>query len=161
MNLLGLVDNDIFIDNLKQVIAERDGNPDYLEELGLLENIPVQKMGTPIDTLSSYLAKKLAIGPAERDLIILRHEIGICWNDGRREMKGINFVVYGDTAVKEGHSAMALTVGFPAAIAAKMVLDGEIQHRGVVLPFTQDIYRPMLSRLRQEGFVATETSKFF
>lgn len=54
---------------------------------------------------------------------------------------------------------MAVTVGFPVAIAAKMILDGEIQRRGVVMPFTQDIYRPMLQRLRAEGLTATETSK--
>lgn len=54
---------------------------------------------------------------------------------------------------------MALTVGFPAAIAAKMIVDGEIQERGVVLPFSQDIYRPMLARLRAEGLEATETIK--
>lgn len=54
---------------------------------------------------------------------------------------------------------MALTVGFPAAIAAKMIVDGEIQERGVVLPFTPDIYRPMLTRLRAEGLEATEIIK--
>lgn len=92
----------------------------------------------------------------ERDIIILRHEIGIRWADGRREERGINFVVYGQPASTQGHSAMALTVGFPAAIAAKMIVDGEIQERGVVLPFTPDIYRPMLTRLRAEGLEATE-----
>lgn len=59
---MGLVDTDIFIDNLKQIIIDRDGNPDYLEELGLLENTPVKKLDTPIDTLCSYLLKQLAIG---------------------------------------------------------------------------------------------------
>lgn len=93
----------------------------------------------------------------ERDLVILRHEVGIRWQDGRREERGINFVVYGQP---QGHSAMAMTVGKPAAIAAKMILDGEIQERGVVLPFTPDIYRPMLQRLRAEGLTATETSKW-
>lgn len=52
---------------------------------------------------------------------------------------------------------MALTVGFPAAIAAKMIVDGEIQERGSVLPLAPDIYRPMLARLRAEGLEATET----
>lgn len=62
------------------------------------------------------------IEPHERDLVILRHEIGILWPDGRRELRGINLVEYG---TPEGHSAMSRTVGFPAAIAAKMVMDGE------------------------------------
>lgn len=36
---------------------------------------------------------------------------------------------------------------------------GEIQERGVCLPFTPDIYRPMLQRLRAEGLTATETTR--
>jgi len=59
--------------------------------------------------------------------VILRHEVGIVWPDGRREIRGINVVSYGDAG---GYSAMSKTVGYPAAIAAKMVLDGKskIQH---------------------------------
>lgn len=37
---------------------------------------------------------------------------------------------------------------------------GEIQQRGNVLPFTPDIYRPLLSRLRAEGLESFETSKW-
>ena len=51
-------------------------------------------------------------------------------------------------------------MGYPCAIATKMVLDGEIQKPGMVLPFTQDIYKPMLARLRKEGISATEKSTF-
>lgn len=91
--------------------------------------------------------------------MILRHEIVARWSDNTREEKGINFVAYGQPASEGGHSAMAVTVGFPAAIAAKMVLDGEIQQRGVILPFAPDVYLPMLSRLRAEGLHSTETSR--
>lgn len=160
INLLGLVDSSIFYENLKTKLSERVGNPDGIESLGLLEEQPIVKLGTPIDTLSYFLSKKLAFTENERDLVVLRHDIGIRWNDGRREERGINFVYYGQPAVTGGHSAMAVTVGFPAAIAAKMILDGEIQQRGAVLPFTSDIFRPMLQRLRAEGLEATETSKF-
>lgn len=161
VSLLGLTDTSIFYENLKQKLVDRIGSSAGIEQLGLLEDIPVKKMGTPLDTLSHYLSSKLAFTETERDLVILRHEVGIRWNDGRREERGINFVVYGQPSHKGGHSAMALTVGFPAAIAAKMILDGEIQHRGVVLPFTPDIYRALLTRLEAEGLVATETTKFF
>lgn len=63
----------------------------------------------------------LLSGKDERDLVILRHSLGIIWPDSRREDRGINLVVYGEHG---GHSAMAKTVGFPAAIATKMILDG-------------------------------------
>jgi len=161
INLLGMSDTDIFYENLKQRLADQIGvSPDGLENLGLLEDTPIIKLGTPLDTLSHYLSKRLAFNSDERDLVILRHEIIVRWNDGRREEKGINFVVYGQPADAGGHSAMAVTVGFPAAIATKMLLDGEIQQPGLVLPFTPDIYLPMLSRLESEGLKATETSKW-
>ncbi|EDW03707.1 alpha-aminoadipic semialdehyde synthase, mitochondrial [Drosophila grimshawi] len=156
-NLLGMSDSSIFYENLKQKLVERLGDVDCIESLGLLDETPVVKLNTPLDTLSHYLSKRLAFEREERDLVVLRHEVGIRWPDGRREERGINFVVYGQP---QGHSAMAMTVGKPAAIAAKMILDGEIQERGVLLPFTPDIYRPMLQRLRAEGLTATETSRW-
>jgi alpha-aminoadipic semialdehyde synthase len=126
INMLGLVDSEIFYENLKQKLADRVGDPDCLEKLGILEEVPVVKLETPLDTLSYYLSKRLAYEGNERDLVILRHELVIRWNDGRREERGINFVVYGNTEESGGHSAMAITVGFPTAIAAKMILDGKI-----------------------------------
>ncbi|XP_033150839.1 alpha-aminoadipic semialdehyde synthase, mitochondrial [Drosophila busckii] len=156
-HLLGMSDASIFYENLKQKLVERIGDVEGIESLGLLDETPVVKLNTPLDTLSHYLSKRLAFEREERDLVVLRHEVGIRWPDGRREERGINFVVYGQP---QGHSAMAMTVGKPAAIAAKMILDGEIQERGVLLPFTPDIYRPMLQRLRSEGLTATETSRW-
>ncbi|CAG9819108.1 unnamed protein product [Phaedon cochleariae] len=120
---LGLEDSNIFYDNLKNKIIERTGSDvsvDILEELGLLDEKTVVKCGTPMDTLIHYLSTKLALGKNERDIIILRHDIGIQWPDNKKEARGINFVVYGDI---NGHSAMAKTVGYPAAIATKMILD--------------------------------------
>lgn len=160
-NLLALEDASLLTENLKQHITERTGSEfavEVLEELGLLEDKKIHKCGSPLDTLTDYLSKKLALGDNERDLVILRHDVGVVWPDNRKEIKGINLVVYGDL---HGHSAMAKTVGFPAAIATKMILDGEIQEKGVLLPFASEIYRPILSRLRHEGLDSTETSKFF
>jgi alpha-aminoadipic semialdehyde synthase len=54
-----LTDEDIFYENLKMKLNDRVGNGDYIEKLGLLEKTPVVKQGTPIDTLSYYLSKRL------------------------------------------------------------------------------------------------------
>jgi alpha-aminoadipic semialdehyde synthase len=59
INLLGLIDEDMFYENLKMKLADRVGNPEYLEQLGLLEDDQVVKQGTPLDTLIYYLSKKL------------------------------------------------------------------------------------------------------
>lgn len=54
-------------------------------------------------------------------MIVMRNEIGIRHPSGHLEDKYINLVVYGDD---KGYSAMAKTVGYPTAIAAKMILEG-------------------------------------
>ncbi|XP_055298286.1 alpha-aminoadipic semialdehyde synthase, mitochondrial isoform X4 [Sitodiplosis mosellana] len=160
VNMLGLTDSTIFYENLKQRLAERiPQHGEFIERLGLLDETPVVKLNTPIDTLSDYLSKRLAFDDNERDLVILRHEFIVRWPDNTREEKGIDFVVYGTPAAQGGDSAMALTVGYPAAIATKMILDGEIQERGVVLPFAPDVFMPMLSRLRAEGFSSSHSSR--
>ncbi|CAG7785880.1 unnamed protein product, partial [Allacma fusca] len=153
---------DIFYDNLKNLLLkEFEGDVQKLEtveSMGLLDDVLVHKLDTPLDTVSNFLSKKLAFEKNERDLIVLRHEVQVLWPDGKREFRGINLVAYGEP---NGYSAMAKCVGYPAAIAAKMVLDGEIQQTGTVYPFAPEIYRPMLSRLRSEGIEAVEKSKFF
>jgi alpha-aminoadipic semialdehyde synthase len=59
INLLGLIDEDIFYENLKMKLSDRVGNPEYMEKLGLLEQAMIVKQGTPLDTLIYYLSKRL------------------------------------------------------------------------------------------------------
>ncbi|KAL7643679.1 UNVERIFIED_CONTAM: hypothetical protein RMT77_005662 [Armadillidium vulgare] len=155
-SLLNQMDATLFYDNLKALVAERVGSEERMEGieiLGLMKDDPVAKMGTPLDTLSYYLSKKLKFEKGEKDLIVMRHSIRVLWPDGSRELRGISLVCYGDP---EGYTAMAKTVSYPAAIAAKMILDGEIQTKGMVLPFAREIYKPILTRLAQEGIKAME-----
>merc|ERR1712241_1030174 len=158
--LLGLPSDTIFYDNLLEMISERIGCPSRTEalvQLGLLSEEKVERLGTPLDTVSNHLASILSYDSEERDMILMRHEVIIKWPDNRKENRGINLVCYGDP---KGYSAMAKTVGFPCAIATRMVLDKEIQKPGMVLPFSADIYRPIIDRLKQEGIEAKEKSRF-
>jgi alpha-aminoadipic semialdehyde synthase len=59
--------------------------------------------------------------PGERDVLIMRHDIGVEWPNRKEETFHVDFVIYGNP---NGYSAMAATVGYPTAIAAKMVLEG-------------------------------------
>lgn len=123
-NLLGLSSDNIFCENLKRKLTERvnsEARAQAIEDLGLLEEDLVVKLNSPLDTLTHYLSRRLRYGPNERDLVVLRHDIGILWPGHKREERGVNLVIYGDS---KGHSAMARTVGFPTAIAVKMILDG-------------------------------------
>lgn len=65
-HLIGQVDSNIFYDNLKNLVQrELDGDTQMvssIEKLGLLDDIPVVKHGSPLDTISHYLNKRLGFG---------------------------------------------------------------------------------------------------
>jgi saccharopine dehydrogenase-like NADP-dependent oxidoreductase len=65
-------------------------------------------------------------------------------------------IAYGDP---KSYSAMAKTVGIPAAIAVQLILNGVIKEKGVIAPMSKDIYEPMLSILEAEGILFKETSR--
>ena len=65
----------------------------------------------------------LVLESHERDVLIMRHDVGIEYADQTSEQHNIDFVVYGDPG---GYSAMAKTVGYPTAIAARMILEGNL-----------------------------------
>jgi len=54
---------------------------------------------------------------------------------------------------------MAKTVGLPLAIAAKLLLQGKIKSRGVLIPVTKEIYEPILAELGEQGIRLTEVEK--
>ncbi|CAF1277287.1 unnamed protein product, partial [Didymodactylos carnosus] len=161
------------VDNLKNLISNKLNNEEQLhtiEDLGLLSDDIIDKRENPLDTLSNYLSKRLAYGPNERDIVIMYHEVGIKWpqtmkSKSSEEIRTIEMVIYGDntksstTKIEQPHSAMAKTVGLPAAIATKMLLEKEIHQTGVVVPIKREIYKPILERLKKEGIRWTEKSK--
>uniref|UniRef100_A0A2S2QCA7 Alpha-aminoadipic semialdehyde synthase n=2 Tax=Sipha flava TaxID=143950 RepID=A0A2S2QCA7_9HEMI len=155
--LLEINDIDLFYENILSKVADKVGKQflDKIVDLGLLTDEPVLKLGSPLDTFSQFIASKLSLSKSERDLVVLYHDIGVLWPGNRYEKKLVTLVSYGEVG---GYTAMAKTVGIPTAIAANMVLQGEIQAKGLVLPFTPDIYRPMLTRLRIEGISAQTTN---
>ena len=46
---------------------------------------------------------------------------------------------------------MAKTVGLPLGIAAKLVLNGTIQTKGLRIPTIKEIYLPVLNELQKHG----------
>ena len=49
------------------------------------------------------------------------------------------------------HTAMATTVGLPVAMVTKMILNGQIARRGVLMPKYAEIYNPILEELKRFG----------
>ena len=53
---------------------------------------------------------------------------------------------------------MSRLVSFPAAIAARMILDGTIRVTGAVIPTAREIYVPVLDELAERGVQFHERS---
>ncbi|XP_074840212.1 alpha-aminoadipic semialdehyde synthase, mitochondrial isoform X2 [Carettochelys insculpta] len=149
--LLGLspsANSDVLKEAIYTKLEKDNSQLETVEWLGLLGDESVPKADCIVGGLAKHMELKLTFGAGERDMIVLRNEIGIRHPSGHLEDKFINLVVYGDD---KGFSAMAKTVGYPTAIAARMVLDGEIDAKGMVVPLTKNIYAPILERIRAEG----------
>jgi len=54
---------------------------------------------------------------------------------------------------------MARTVGLPAAVGARLILEGEINLTGVHIPVLPEIYEPALRELEQLGITCVEKSE--
>lgn len=67
---------------------------------------------------------------------------------GEKILLTSSMVVLGDDPV---NTAMAKTVGLPLAIAAKMMLTGQIALKGVHIPTVSEIYDPVLCELEKFG----------
>jgi hypothetical protein len=61
-----------------------------------------------------------------------------------------------DYGIPNGDTSMSRTVGLPAAMGARMILQGEIDLAGVQVPVVPEIYRPVLAELETVGIRFTE-----
>ncbi|XP_016117597.1 alpha-aminoadipic semialdehyde synthase, mitochondrial-like [Sinocyclocheilus grahami] len=142
------VSSSVFEDAIYERIGRDDFRMQSLRWLGLLSEEPVPHAETILAAVAKHLEAKLSFAKGERDMVIMRNDVGIRHPTGELETKHISLVVYGDP---NGYSAMAKTVGYPAAIAVRMVLNGELTTKGLVVPMTKNIYSPVLKRLQEEG----------
>jgi len=124
-----------------------------LEWLGLLSDdpLPLQK-GALIDILTARMLEKMRYAPGERDMLILRHEFIAEYPD--RTEKIVSTMI--DFGIPYGDTSMSRTVGLPAAIGARLILEGAINLTGVQTPVVPEIYEPVLKELEQLGITFTE-----
>jgi saccharopine dehydrogenase (NADP+, L-glutamate forming)/spermidine synthase len=117
-----------------------------LEWLGLFseEPLPLEK-GSALDIIGARMTAKLAYAEGERDMIILQHEFIASYPKAGKERIISTLIDFG---IPHGDSSMARTVGLPAAIGTKMILEGKITERGVHIPVLPDIYVPILEELK-------------
>jgi len=127
-----------------------------MEWLGLLSDDPLpQGAKSPLDVLATRMLDKMHYAPFERDMLVMQHEFISCYSD--RTQKTTSTLI--DYGIPYGDSSMSRLVGLPAAIAAKLILLGEIDLVGVQVPVVPQIYDPVLAELAQMGVEFTEKTE--
>lgn len=85
---------------------------------------------TPAQVLQKLLEEKWKLDDSDKDMCVMMHLMEYHLNDQNYTVQS-SMVVIGEDGL---HTAMAKTVGLPATIAVKMILDGSINKTGVVIP---------------------------
>jgi saccharopine dehydrogenase-like NADP-dependent oxidoreductase len=122
---------------------------DKLDWLGIFSDRKISvKDGTPAQILQELLEEKWKLGPHDKDMIVMQHIF-----ESRNLQGGTRKIISSLVVIGEDqtYTAMAKTVGLPAAITSKLILQGKISARGVVIPTTREIYGPVLHELESFG----------
>ncbi len=138
----------------KEIPAAND--PDTLNKLKWLgifeeETIPLTE-ASPAQILQHILEKKWYLEPNDKDMIVMQHKF-IYEMYGKKEQITSSMVIKGKD---QQHTAMAITVGTPLAIAAKLMLTGIVTDKGVVVPTKPHLYLPILKELEGYGITFVE-----
>lgn len=127
------------------------------EWLGLFSDEPVVcNPPTVLDALTALMEKKMAYAEGERDMIVLQHEFVAEYPGGKKEAITSLLLDYG---IPHGDTSMARTVSLPAAIAVKLMNQGEIKLTGVQIPVMPEIYEPVLAELEKLDIKFEDTIK--
>lgn len=144
-------------DDVESAVAQYlglDGLADIIHRLnwlGLFEDrsIAISK-GTCLDVLLGQMLARMSYEPHERDMILLHVDALAEFPGGRRERRLATMRVEG---IPNGESAMSRAVALPAAITARLVLEGEIQASGARMPPNlPELHKPVLEELATFGY---------
>jgi saccharopine dehydrogenase-like NADP-dependent oxidoreductase len=149
-NYLGMGNDE----HLEEKLAEKLGIRPHarimrqLRYLGWFDPTPINKGNlTPVQLLQSMIEEKLALKQADKDLVVMMHDIVFERKHIKTRLKSF-LVLEGEDAI---HTAMAKTVGLPLAIATRLILNGRINLKGLHIPVAPEIYQPVLKELEEYG----------
>lgn len=157
-NYPSLPDGNSIEQSLLKVLNGNENSLKDLKTLGLLSEAPIELGTTPVQILANFLTKKYHLKTGDRDWVITIQRFEIEWADGSKSRTVATYsLLGGDTSIGED-SAMAVSVGLPTAIAAKLILRGEIKETGVHYPLMASMYTSILKELENEGLEFSNTS---
>ena len=118
------------------------------EWLGVFTDVSVGlKDASPAQILQKICEEKWTLGSEDKDMIVMQHQFEYIQNGEQKKLNS-SLLVFGENP---RFTSMAKTVGLPVAIAAKLILSGEIKLTGVKIPTTKDVYIPVLKELAENG----------
>ncbi|MDG1333591.1 MAG: saccharopine dehydrogenase C-terminal domain-containing protein [Crocinitomicaceae bacterium] len=125
------------------------------EWLGIFNDEPLIEIEhpTPAQALQQILEHKLSLNDGDKDMLVMIHDFEYELN-GRKFNISSHMVNIGEDQV---YTSMSNTVGLPAAICAKMILNGELKSKGVTLPVQPEVYNPILKELESFDIQFVET----
>eukprot|EP00013_Stygamoeba_regulata_P028934 CAMPEP_0177650314 /NCGR_PEP_ID=MMETSP0447-20121125/11875_1 /TAXON_ID=0 /ORGANISM="Stygamoeba regulata, Strain BSH-02190019" /LENGTH=595 /DNA_ID=CAMNT_0019153173 /DNA_START=17 /DNA_END=1804 /DNA_ORIENTATION=- len=128
-----------------------------LKWLGIFENERIGlKNATPAEILQHILERKWSLREDDHDMIVMLNKFQYEELNGSVVERQSYMTFIGKDDVE---TAMAMTVGLPVGISTRMILNGKIKSRGVVIPTSKDIYEPVLKELEEYGIRFTETER--
>jgi len=135
-------------------IEESSDIIERFEWLGLLseDSLPLEK-GSALDITAARMQEKLQYEKGERDMIVLQHTFIASYPSEKKEEITSTLIDFG---IPEGDTSMARTVGLPAAIGTRLILEGKIEETGVHIPVVPEIYEPLLQELKEQGIAFKE-----
>ena len=119
-----------------------------LEWSGFFSNKKISiKEGKFSDFLLSILMDKWTLSKGDIDLIVMTHTF--VYKSEKKINKLISYLrIEGEDNI---YTAMSKTVGLPMAVLIEHILKNGIDKKGIQLPFTKDVYNPILKKLKKLG----------
>ena len=108
--------------------------------------------GTPAQVMEHILNKKWKLKAGDKDFIVMWHRFRFELDGKVKEIQA-HLTATGDNEI---NTAMAKTVGLPLAISTRLLMQGKIKSRGVVIPVMKEMYDPVLRELGELGIRLSE-----
>jgi saccharopine dehydrogenase-like NADP-dependent oxidoreductase len=112
-----------------------------------------------VEAFALTCEQKMTLEQQDRDLIAMVHYFLVEYpntSNHAQEVVKSSMVIVGNN--NGGLSGMSMTVGFPVAIAAKLVGEKVITRTGVFRPIYSDVYEPIIAKLKELNLFCKEES---
>jgi len=145
--------------NLKKKLEQFTNNPSIIQKiiwLGLANDtkIPLRD-ASPADALQNLLENKWKLEKGDLDMVVMHHII-------QYQLKRKIYQVASTLQLEgesENYTAMSKTVGLPLGISAQLILEKQVNLKGVIIPVSAPLYVPMLHELKKYGIIFKESVK--